>query len=210
MRSETRLIVGLGNPGKKYEYTRHNLGFLTVQYLAGKFNLRFKTSSLTTCLTAEGNFDGEKVFLLLPSAYMNNSGVAVRQILAKKGFSLNNVIIICDDLNLDFGQTRIRPRGSDGGHNGLSSVFRCLCTEEIARLRMGISNVRRAGQTGNSEISAKNDSCREKEIVDYVLGKFTKKERMALDNFIQEAANCCLVWLRDGINKAMEQFNRRK
>ena len=188
-----RLIVGLGNPGKDYEYTRHNLGFLVVQRLAGELKLKFALSSLTNGMTVEGMFEEDNICLLAPLTYMNNSGVAVSQLMSKKDLSPGDILVVCDDFHLDFEQIRLRAKGSDGGHNGLSSVIRHLDTEQFARLRMGIGYP-----------PGKKDT------VDYVLEEFKKKEKDRLDDFIDEAVSCCLRWLKEGINAAMDQHNRRK
>jgi len=190
--SELRLIGGLGNPGKDYEYTRHNLGFLVVRRLAEQLKLKFALSSLTNGLTAEGTFEDKTICLLMPLTYMNNSGVAVHQIVTKHNLSPENVLIVSDDFNLDFEQIRLRGKGSDGGHNGLSSIIERLGTEQFARLRMGI------GQPAGK-----------KDTVDYVLEEFKKKEKECLDSFIDEATSCCLAWVREGINAAMDQYNRK-
>ena len=190
--SQTRLIVGLGNPGRDYEYTRHNLGFLVVGHLAQKNNLRFRKSSFTNGLTAEGKVTGNDLCCLLPSTYMNNSGVAVKQAVLSKGLDHSDVLIVCDDFHLDFGEIRIRNKGSDGGHNGLTSVIEQLGTQDFSRLRLGIGTPPK-GQ----------------ESVDYVLGKWTAGEKRQLDEFINRATDCCGVWLEQGIHKAMDQFNGR-
>ncbi len=123
---------------------------------------------------------------------MNNSGVAVSQVMTKRELSPEDVLIVCDDLNLDFKQIRLRGKGSDGGHNGLSSVIERLGSEQFARLRMGI------GQP-----TGKQDT------VDYVLEDFKKKEKECLDSFVDDTTACCLAWLREGIDAAMDQYNRR-
>ena len=187
------MIVGLGNPGKDYEYTRHNLGFLVVENLAKHYQLKFSSSSLTKGLVTEGHIEGQPVLLLLPTTYVNHSGLAVKPIVQKKEISSSDLLIVCDDLAIDFGQIRLRAKGSDGGHNGLTSIIEHLGTQEFPRLRLGIGRP-----------PAPQDT------VDYVLGKFNKEERKELNHFINEATECCLVWLRDGTNKAMGQFNRRK
>ncbi|MDP8212280.1 MAG: aminoacyl-tRNA hydrolase [Candidatus Zapsychrus exili] len=191
--SEFRLIVGLGNPGKDYEYTRHNLGFLVVQNLAKKINAEFKLSSLTKGFETEAEIDGVAVDFLLPLTYMNNSGSAVKKVIEKRDIALKNVLIVCDDFNLDFEQIRLRTKGSDGGHNGLSSVIYLLETDEFSRLRLGIGSP-----------NGKKDTA------DYVLEEFNKKEKETLEIFIEEATECCLVWLKEGSEKAMELYNRRK
>ena len=185
--------MGLGNPGGDYKYTRHNLGFLVAQRLAEKLKLKFALSSLTNGVTAEGTFEGHGICLLMPMTFMNNSGLAIRQVMEKKNFSIGDILVLCDDFNLDFGQIRLRAKGSDGGHNGLSSVIQHLGTEEFARLRMGIDLPHG-----------------KKDVVDYVLEEFTKKEKDGLDSFVDEAASCCLMWLRGGIDPAMDQHNKKK
>jgi len=188
--SELRLIVGLGNPGKDYEYTRHNLGFLVIRRLAERLKLKFELSSLTNGLTAEGTFEDTAVCLLMPLTYMNNSGVAVQRIVTNKKLLSEDVLVICDDFHLNFAQIRLRAKGSDGGHNGLGSIIRHLGTEQFARLRMGI------GQP-----MSKTDT------IDYVLEGFDKREKKSLNNFIDETISCCLTWLRKGIHVAMDQHN---
>ena len=129
--SESRLIVGLGNPGGDYEYTRHNLGFLVVRRLAERFKLKLAPSSLTNGATAEGMFEDKAICLLMPLTFMNNSGVAVRQVMTKKNVLPENMLVVCDDFHLDFEQIRLRAKGSDGGHNGLSSIIQHLGTDQL-------------------------------------------------------------------------------
>jgi len=191
--SELKFIIGLGNPGVDYEYTRHNLGFLAVRHLAARFAQNFTKSSFTNGFMAEAKIEGQDVCLFLPLTYMNHSGVAVKKIVDTKQLTLDNILIICDDFNLNFGQIRIKPKGSDGGHNGLSSVIEHLQTEEFSRLRMGISSPRSDG-----------------DIVDYVLEEFDNNQKKSLEPFLKEAADCSLGWLKEGINNTMELYNRRK
>lgn len=190
---ESRLIVGLGNPGRDYEQTRHNLGFLVIRRLAERHNMRFRSGCLIKGLMAEGRIAGKTLYCLLPMTYMNNSGIAVKQFMAKKGLGSGDLLVVCDDLNLDLGQIRIRPGGSDGGHNGLNSVIQHVGTQKFARLRMGI------GSPLKGEDAAT-----------YVLERFKRGETKNIGGFIDQAADCCGVWLEEGINKAMDQFNKRK
>ncbi|OGX28641.1 MAG: aminoacyl-tRNA hydrolase [Omnitrophica WOR_2 bacterium RIFCSPHIGHO2_01_FULL_52_10] len=190
--SQARLIAGLGNPGRDYEYTRHNLGFLVVEHLAQKNNLRFRKSSFTNGLTAEGKVAGNDLCCLLPATYMNNSGAAVKQAVLNKNLDHTDILIVCDDFHLDFGQVRIRSKGTGGGHNGLTSVIEHLGTQAFARLRLGIGG-----------------PVKGQESVEYVLGKWTAGEEKQLDEFIDRATDCCGVWLQEGIDKAMDQFNGR-
>lgn len=191
--SQNKLIVGLGNPGKQYEFTRHNLGFLAVNNLAKKLNVKFRSCSFSKSLIAETKFNDYNLFLLLPLTYMNLSGIAVKGVLDKIELSFHDILVVCDDLNLDYGQIRLRSKGSDGGHNGLESIIRLVESRDFARLRLGIG-----------------ESHKGKDSADYVLEEFSKKEKSCIDDFIDQSTECCLAWLQVGISKAMEQFNRRK
>jgi len=187
-----RAIVGLGNPGVKYKGTRHNLGFFVIEKLARKCQSIFKISSQYKALVAEGQIESEDVIWILPLNYMNNSGVVVNQILLEKNIKVEDILVVTDDFNLDFGKIRIRAKGSDGGHNGLRSIILHLETEIFSRLRLGI------GLPSKNKITA-----------DYVLEKFTAKERAKIDLFADEAIDCCVVWIKEGIAKAMEQYNKK-
>lgn len=193
VKSSPQLIVGLGNPGKGYEYTRHNFGFLAVARLAKEFGLKFSKSTSLKSFVAEGSIEGHDTCLLLPQTFMNNSGTAVQEAARRKSIAPENILVVCDDLNLDFGQFRLRPNGSDGGHNGLVSVIAHLASKEFARLRLGI------GRPQSKE-----------ETVDFVLTNFSKEERKELPALLEEAVRCCAVWLTQGTAKAMNQFNQRK
>ena len=186
-------IVGLGNPGKDYEYTRHNIGFLVVRHLAGRLDLKLKESSLTKGLVAEGTYESKGVCLLIPLTFMNHSGQAVKRVLEKKEIPLEDLLVVSDDFHLSYGQLRLRAQGSDGGHNGLGSVIQELGAEKFSRLRLGIGRPKS-----------------QKDVTDYVLGAFTKQERKQLDQFVELASDGCLVWVKEGIKKAMDQFNQRK
>jgi len=191
--SELRIIVGLGNPGKEYEYTRHNFGFLVIDQLAAQYQLKFSRRAVLNSYTAEGLLEDVECLLVKPLTYMNNSGSVVRQVLNKKGAEASRLLVVCDDFHLDFGKMRIREKGSDGGHNGLTSVIQHLQTQNFSRLRLGI------GSPKPSE-----------DVVDYVLGSFSSKEKREMDPFIQQAARCCACWAVEGISKTMSQFNKRK
>ncbi len=191
--SDVRLIVGLGNPGVDYEFNRHNLGFLVIQYLVEKLDFDLKKNSFIRGLIAEGNFEGKSICFLLPMTFMNNSGIAVKQIILRKKLDLGNVLVVCDDFNLSFRQLRLRAKGGDGGHNGIKSIIQHSGSEKFARLRMGIDF------PGGK-----------KNVVEYVLENFSKKECKFLDGFIIEAADCCLAWVKDGVNRTMERYNGKK
>lgn len=191
--SETLLIVGLGNPGRDYEYTRHNLGFLVVQNLVQQEKLKLSESASMKGLTAEGVLFGKKVVFLLPMTFVNNSGLAVKAAFSKKGIAPKNILAVVDDVNVEFGKMRLRPEGSAGGHNGLKSMIEHLQSREFARLRLGV------GSPKHKDAMA-----------EYVLSEFTKEEKKHLEGFIQEASECCVAWVKDGMSNAMNQFNRRK
>lgn len=191
--SEKRLIVGLGNPGRDYEYTRHNLGYLVVQKIAKESRLKFSKSNFTEGLVAEGTIDERDVYLFMPTTFVNNSGLAVKAFITKKKVSVADLLIICDDINLDFGQLRIRANGTDGGHNGLKSISGHLHTKEFTRLRLGVGSPE--GKEG---------------MVDFVLSEFSSQEKKELESIISRAADCCRMWLTDGIAKTMSHFNKRK
>lgn len=189
---EPRLIVGLGNPGADYQNTRHNLGFLAVQHLAKRSQLKFTKGFTVKGLMAQGELEGKKTCLFLPLTYMNHSGVAVKALVEKKKILLKNMLVVSDDLDLDFGQVRLRAKGSDGGHNGLSSLIAHLKTQEFARLRLGI------GRPAQKE-----------ETVDFVLSEFDNREKKELGPFVEKATDCCLAWLAEGTAEAMNQFNEK-
>ncbi len=189
---ETKIIVGLGNPGNDYEYTRHNLGFLVVVALAKRLGVTFQLSSLTNGLTADIQKDGKNICLLMPLTYMNKSGIALKHYVQKNDIGLNDVLVICDDLNLEFQQLRIRSKGSDGGHNGLRSVIYHLGSDQFSRLRLGIGQPSRG-----------------KDVIDFVLEKFRLEERNNLEEFIGQAVDCCCYWLDHEMEKTMEKFNQK-
>jgi len=188
-----RLIVGLGNPGREYEDTRHNLGFHVVSHLAKEHDLQFSRSRFKEAMAASGTIAGQDVLLLLPLTYMNQSGLAVRAVVSQKRIPLENILIVCDDLALDFGQMRLRRQGSDGGHKGLRSLIEEMKARDFARLRLGIGSPRKKDTT-----------------TDYVLGEFSDHEKKELPGFTRQARDCCLAWLALGIQRAMNRFNKRK
>ena len=187
-----RLIVGLGNPEEKYTNTRHNLGFLVVQSLADKSFLKFKKNSQCQGLVAKGEIEKKRVILLMPQTYMNQSGVAVRHMMNYFKINIEDLLIVLDDLNLEFGQSRLKVKGTAGGHNGLASIMRELASEDFARLRLGIG--------APSLLEGKED---------YVLSSFSPEEKKQLHQLIEQSVDCCRCWLTQGIHNAMNQYNRR-
>lgn len=191
--ADTRLIVGLGNPDEKYRYTRHNWGYLVVEELAALWKVKFRNDTSVKGLTAKFEEDGRIHYLLLPLTYMNLSGAAILALVKKRNIALENILVVCDDLDLSFGQIRLRAQGSAGGHNGLKSIIGSLGSSEFARLRGGI---------GRPD--------ERKETIDFVLDHFSAQERKQLPQHLKIAVECCRVWIKQGVNEAMSQFNKRK
>lgn len=182
------LIAGLGNMGAEYDHTRHNVGFEVVDALAEEFNVTFKNDQLGDI--AEFKHRGRTVVLLKPSTYMNRSGKAVRYWLQKKKIEVKNLLVIMDDLNLDFGAIRLRGKGSDGGHNGLKDINQVLGGNKYARLRFGIGNDFPRGRQ-----------------VDYVLGEWSDEQKEQLPELIQKAAEMSKSFVAIGLAHTMNQFN---
>ena len=177
----------------RYARTRHNLGFMVIESLARNHRMRLKASRMCRGLAAEGSIDGRSCLLFMPMTYMNHSGTAVRDLVEYYQIPLDGLFVVCDDFNLPFGQCRVRPQGSDGGHNGLASVITLLNSDAFPRLRMGVGGPR-PGQ----------------DPAEYVLADFEPEEQKQLDAFIDEGAECCQLWLKEDIEQVMSQFNKRK
>ena len=188
-----RLIVGLGNPEPRYVHTRHNLGFLCVQALAEGRGGRWRKASFAQVLTSRIVFDGIECSLILPLTYMNNSGVAVKQAAAKSGVGLCDILVVYDDMDLDFGDMRLRAAGSAGGHNGIKSVIEHLGSKDFARLRLGVNKPRPGVDPA-----------------DHVLSDLTPAELKKLPGLINNALSCVHIWGTEGVEKAMNEFNKRK
>lgn len=185
-----RLIVGLGNPGLRYKNTRHNVGFLVIEELAREIGLKFKKKQFKG-LVGEGWANLEKIILLKPLTYMNLSGLSIASLIKKHSISAQQLLVICDDINLKLGTLRLRDSGSAGGHNGLKSIIQEVGTNNFARLRIGIGKDRK-----NSFLS------------DFVLQPFSKLEKKAANQIISIATQACLCWLTFGMAGAMNKFNK--
>jgi len=183
------LIAGLGNMGAEYDDTRHNVGFEVVDALAKEFNVSFKNEQLGDI--AEFKHRGRTVVLLKPSTYMNRSGKSVRYWLQKKKIEVKNLLVIVDDLNLEFGKIRLRGKGSDGGHNGIKDINQILGGSQYARLRIGIGNDFQRGRQ-----------------VDYVLGKWSTEEAEKLPELIKKASEISKSFVAIGLSHTMNQFNK--
>lgn len=186
---ENWLIIGLGNPGAAYEQTRHNLGFMLVDLLAGEKGVQVKREECRA-LIGRAEIENETVELVKPQTFMNLSGEAVSCLLKKPSRSVKKIIVITDDLALPFGKIRLRPKGSAGGHNGLKSIIACLRTEDFIRLRIGIQPEHQISNTKN-----------------FVLEKFSKADAETVEKVLKESAEAVRAVIRDGVEKAMAQFN---
>lgn len=169
------VIVGLGNPGKKYSYTRHNIGCLVLESLAEKWQWQLKENRVFEARTAKGMHGGAFVHLLFPTLYMNNSGLVVKRYLDYYRLKSRHLIVVSDDVALPFGTMRARASGSSGGHNGLKSIEYCLQTQEYMRIKMGI------GYPVGTEIAERIG------LADYVLSPFNSEEMRELPDFILRA-----------------------
>lgn len=186
-----RLIVGLGNPGAEYEWTRHNLGFLLIDKLAADADTAVKRKECRS-LVGAATIEGERTRLVKPQTFMNLSGEAVSCLLAKYeiGEPAKSLLVISDDLALPFGTIRLRPRGSAGGHNGLKSIIAAIGSNEFVRLRIGI-------QPEHPVSDAKG----------FVLDQFRKSQREEVDEILTRAADAVRAVLRDGVARAMSVYN---
>lgn len=185
------LVAGLGNIGKEYDHTRHNIGFMILDALASASNIVFEDRRYG--FVAEYKFKGRTFVLLRPTTYVNLSGRAVSYWLKKENIPLSNLLVICDDLALPFGTIRLKAKGSDGGHNGLRNINEVLGSNEYARLRFGIGDNFHKGYQ-----------------VDYVLGKWNREEDQALPLLVQEALEVIRNFGTLGIERTMNLSNTRK
>ena len=184
-----KLVVGLGNPGKRYDNTRHNVGFMVVDVLAAAPGVG-KTQDRFDAEVAEWLEDNEKILLMKPQTFMNLSGRAVQEAVDFYQIELEDVLIIADDMNLPLGKLRFRARGTHGGHNGLRDIQNHLGTTEYSRLRIGVD--------------APNE---QNDAIDHVLGKFKPSERSTMEDAISLAVQGVVLWTREGIRKCMNQYN---
>ena len=182
------LVVGLGNPETDYSGTRHNVGFDIVNQLCESKNVVLSEDRYG--FTGKFKYAGKSLHILKPNTYMNLSGNSVKYWLKKLKIESSNLIVIVDDLNLDFGKSRIRPSGKDGGHNGLKSIIEKINTDNFIRLRFGIGNDFNAGEQ-----------------TDHVLGKWSTVEQNQLDNLIASSAEMVLHIVKHGIENTMNKYN---
>ena len=181
------LIVGLGNPGKEYEGTRHNIGFETVDYLSKKYNIDVNRTKFKG-IFGEGFINNKKVVLLKPSTYMNLSGESIREAINFYKLENEEVLVIYDDISLEVGKIRIREKGSAGGHNGIKSIIANMSTDVFPRIKIGV------GQP-------KGD------LVSHVLGKFSQEEINDLNEVIEASSEAVEIIIKDGTKEAMNKLN---
>ncbi len=186
--SRLKIVVGLGNPGRQYEQTRHNVGWMVLDRLAERAGWTGRARSRDAAAVVYGRYRGLDVMLVKPTTYMNLSGVAVKKVLARERAPLDDLLIVVDDFALPLGRLRIREQGSAGTHNGLRSIIGELGSQKFARLRVGI---------GEPSRTAKN----------HVLSRFTPDESRVLDEVIDAAADAVEDWARDGASRAGTRWN---
>ena len=187
-------MIGLGNPGSKYEFTRHNIGFRIIDSLARDMGIEFNKVKSYYSLISRGMINNHKVMLVKPQTFMNLSGRAVNRVVSYYKIPLQDLLIVYDDLNLELGQVRIRKKGSSGGHKGIESIMQYLNSEDIPRLRIGI---------GNPSVNY-NFDC-----VSYVLSNFNNDEEDKIEKVIQLSTKAVKTIIEYGFEKAMRKYNRK-
>ena len=189
-----KIVVGLGNPGVKYEFTRHNIGFRIIDNLAQDIGIEFKKVKSYYSLISRGMINNYKVILVKPQTFMNLSGRAVNKIVSYYKIPFQDLLIVYDDLNLELGQIRIRKRGSSGGHKGMESIIQYLNSEDIPRLRVGIGS-----PLVNSDLNC----------ISYVLSVFEAEEREKTKGIIKLSTEAIKTIIKDGFWEAMRRYNKK-
>lgn len=184
-----KLIVGLGNPGRQYEKTRHNVGFMVIDELSNRLNIPLDKPKFNG-IYGQGHIQGEKVILLKPLTYMNLSGESVAPLMNYYGVELDDLLVIYDDLDLPPGKIRLRQKGSPGGHNGIKSLIQHLGTQEFKRIRIGV---------GRPTVPMK--------VTDYVLGQFQQDERDDIHGAIINSVEASEAWFQKSFLEVMNGFN---
>lgn len=186
------LIVGLGNPGMEYAATRHNVGFDMLTYLGDRYDIALRSKE-GRAVVGKGFIEGQKVILAQPQTYMNLSGESVRALMDFYKLDEEDLVVICDDINLSVGQVRIRPKGSAGGHNGIKSIIQHIGTQEFTRIRIGVGGKPEGG-----------------ELVKHVLGRFSREEDGMLRDVFALAEEGLLEILTEDVASAMNRVNGKK
>lgn len=185
-----KMIVGLGNPGRDFDYTRHNIGFEVLDALSESFSIPMKKNKFQGVF-GKGTVEGEEVVLLKPLTYMNLSGESVRPLMQFFKIQVEDLIVVYDDLDLPAGKIRLRTKGSAGGHNGIKSIINHIHTQEFKRLRIGI------GRPDGPQ-----------PVVDYVLQRFSDEQELEVQEAINKAKKACKTWMKQPFDQVMNQFNR--
>ncbi len=186
----SHLVVGLGNPGEKYTKTRHNIGFMTLDYLSEKMNVKINRAKFKA-LVGEGEISEKKVLFMKPQTFMNNSGEAVKEAVEFYKISVENVIVIYDDISLQPGKMRIRKKGSDGGHNGIKSIINHLNSSEFPRIKIGV------GAKPNPDY----------DLAGWVLGNIAKEDQEATTKCIEAAYKALPLMIESNFQQAMGLYN---
>lgn len=181
------LIAGLGNPGRQYDHTRHNVGFDTIDIISKQYNIALNREKFKG-IYGEGIIAGEKVILLKPTTFMNLSGESLREIASFYKIESENIIVIYDDVSLHTGRMRIRLQGSAGGHNGIKSIISSLSTDKFPRVKVGVGHP-------------------EYDIIPFVLGRFSKEDRALVEEVMKTVAVSVETIIKDGIEEAMNKYN---
>lgn len=185
------IIAGLGNPGRKYENTRHNIGFIALDLLAERNDIKINKIK-HKALVGEGRIFGQKVLLVKPQTYMNLSGQSLREVMAYYKEDMEKLVVIYDDIDIPMGTVRIRKKGSAGTHNGMRSVVQCLSSDQFPRIRIGLGDGRKG------------------ELKDFVIGGFSKEEKEPLEEAVTRAVLAAECIVEKGIDKAMNEYNIRQ
>ena len=183
------MIVGLGNPGTQYAATRHNIGFDVITYLCDRYDIRLRDKE-GFAITGKGRIEGQAVLLVQPQTYMNESGRAVRSLRDYYKLEDEDILIVCDDINLPVGQIRVRPKGSAGGHNGLKSIIAHLGTQDFTRIRVGVGDKPERG-----------------DLVHHVLGRFSREDEAVLRDVFSLAEQAITLAITDSVEAAQNQVN---
>lgn len=185
------VIVGLGNPTREYTATRHNIGFDAVTRIADDYNIVLNIKK-HRAICGKGYIEGQKVILAQPQTYMNLSGESVRELMDYYKITTEELIVIYDDISLDVGQLRIRAKGSAGGHNGMKNIIAHLGTQEFPRIKIGVG-----------------DKPKGWDLADYVLGRFPSEEQEMVREVLKKASDATKIIVSDGIDAAMNQYNKK-
>ena len=187
----TKLVVGLGNPGSKYHETRHNVGFMAIDLMAKELGLTFSEEKTFKAEVASTFLNGEKVYFVKPTTFMNESGKAVHALLSYYGLDIEDLVVIYDDLDMEVGKIRLRAKGSAGGHNGIKSIIKHIGTQEFKRIKIGI------GRPENNIT-----------IIHHVLGKFSKGDYVIISNTLDKVDSAVNYYLQsNNFEQTMQQYN---